>query len=94
MEKHDITREKTRQKIDEVLSEYERLKAEARNAQAERKQEIESNIQELDKREKELRDKYDEMENFGDTTLEELSKAFFTSADAFSDDVNKVKKKI
>ncbi|GAA5023355.1 hypothetical protein GCM10011506_06140 [Marivirga lumbricoides] len=94
MEKHEITKKQSKQKIDEVLSEYEILKAEARNAQAERKKEIEDNIKELDEREKELRAKYDEMEHFGDTTLEELSKAFFTSANAFSDHVNKVKKKI
>lgn len=94
MDKHALTKKQTRQRIDEVLTEYEILKAEARNAQAERKKEIEANIKELDAREKDLRAKYDEMENFGDKTLEEFSKAFFSSADAFSEDVNKVKKKI
>ncbi|MBK6264664.1 hypothetical protein JKA74_06415 [Marivirga sp. S37H4] len=86
-------KEQAKQRVDELLTEFEKLKAKARNAQSERKKEIEDNMRELELAERDLREKYDRMDNFGQTTLEEFSKEFFTSAEAFSNSLESAKRK-
>ncbi len=89
-----IKKEQTKQKLDQILSDFEQLKADARNAQSERKAEIEQNIKELEEREVELRKKYKELESFGETALDEIMNSIFYSAKAFSDDVKNTKEKL
>lgn len=91
---NSLKKEQTRQKIDQILSDFEKLKSEARNAQTERKAEIEENIKQLEGREVELRKKYQELENFGATALDEIMNSIFYSAEAFSDDMKNVKGKL
>lgn len=91
---NSIKKQQTKQKIDQILGDFDKLKAEARSAQSERRAEIEENIKQLEEREFELRKKYEELENFGATALDEIMKSIFSSAEAFSDDVKNVKGKL
>ncbi len=87
-------KEQTKQKIDLILGDFEKLKADARNSQSDRKAEIEENIKKLEEREVELRKKYQEIENFGATALDEIMSSIFYDAEAFSDDVKNTKEKL
>ncbi len=87
-------KEQTKQKLDQILGDFEKLKADARIAQTERKSEIEDNIRKLEEKELELRKKYQELESFGDTALDEIMNSIFYSAEAFSDDVKSTKEKL
>jgi predicted nuclease with TOPRIM domain len=87
-------KEHTKQKLDKILGDFEYLKSEARNTQSDRKAEIEENIKHLEEREAQLRKKYEELESFGETAIEEIMNSIFSSAEAFSDDVKNVKKKL
>ena len=94
MSNSDEIRISSKDKIEKLKAEYEQLKADARNEQSDRKAEIEHSIAELEHLKSDLETKYNQIENFGSTALEEITKAFFTSADAFSDRLNKTKGKI
>lgn len=87
-------KEETKKKIDQILGDFEKLKADARNAQSDRRAEIEANIVEMEKREQDLRKKYEELESFGETALDEIMNSIFYSAEAFSDDVKKTNEKL
>lgn len=81
-------------KMDELYAHYEAVRSSARQLASERKDEIQRHIDELDRAKEDLEAKWDRVQNFGDEAVEELNKAFFSSAEAFSTKVNDVKKKI
>ncbi len=89
-----INKDQAKQKIEALLAEYDQLKADARSSQEERKKEIKENLKELEMAERDLQEKYDRINNFGDTTMEEFSKEFFTSAEAFSNSLKSTKNKM
>lgn len=94
MSNPDEIKNTSKERIEKLKAEYEQLKANARNEQTERKAEIEQSLAELENLKSDLESKYNQLENFGSTALDEITKAFFTSADAFSDTLNKTKGKI
>lgn len=94
MEKFEEFKNSSTEKINELKTEFELLKAEARNSQAERKAEIMENLDKLDKLQRELEEKYTRVENFGDMAAQELSDAFFSSTEAFKDIINQTKDKL
>jgi predicted RNase H-like nuclease (RuvC/YqgF family) len=94
MEKFEEFKNSSTEKINELKTEFEVLKAEARNAQAERKAEIMENLDKLEKLQNDLEDKYSRVENFGDIAAQELSDAFFSSTEAFKDIIQQTKDKL
>lgn len=94
MEKFEEFKNSSVEKINQLKSEFELLKAEARNAQADRKEEISENLEKLEKLQSELEEKYTRVENFGDIAAQELSDAFFSSTEAFKDIINQTKDKL
>ncbi|WP_340152525.1 hypothetical protein [uncultured Marivirga sp.] len=94
MEKFEEFKNSSTKKIKELKTEFEVLKAEARNAQSERKDEIAENLTRLEKLQNELEEKYSRVENFGDIAAQELSDAFFSSTEAFKDIINQTKDKL
>lgn len=83
MGKFDEFKNSSAEKIQELKTEFESLRAKARRAHIDRQEEIKENIEELDKLQNELEEKYSKVENFGDIAAEELSDAFFSSTEAF-----------
>jgi len=94
MDKHEEFKNASTEKIKELKTEFELLRAQARNAQADRKKEIFENLDKLDKLQNELEEKYARVENFGAIAVEELSDAFFSSTEAFKDIINQTKDKL
>ncbi|WKV10835.1 hypothetical protein [Marivirga harenae] len=94
MEKFEEFKNSSTKKIKELKTEFEVLKAEARNAQSERNDEIAENLTRLEKLQNELEEKYSRVENFGDIAAQELSDAFFSSTEAFKDIINQTKDKL
>ena len=91
---HNEFKNSSTEKINELKTESELLKAEARTSQSDRKEEISENIDKLEKLQNELEEKYTRVENFGDIATEELSNAFFSSTEAFKDIINQTKDKL
>ncbi|HET8859716.1 hypothetical protein [Marivirga sp.] len=94
MAKYDEFKNSSKEKINELKSDFEVLKAEARNAQTDRKEEISENLEKLEKLQNELEQKYARVENFGGIAAEELSNAFFSSTEAFKDIIKQTKDKL
>ncbi len=94
MEKFEEFRNSSTEKLNKLKTEFELLKAEARNKQADRKEEISENLERLEKLQDELEEKYTRVENFGDIAAQELSDAFFSSTEAFKDIINQTKDKL
>ena len=94
MEKHEEFKNSSTEKINELKTEFELLKAEARNSQSDRKEEISENLERLEKLQNELEEKYSRVENFGDIAAQELSDAFFSSTEAFKDIIKQTKDKL
>lgn len=94
MEKYEEFKNSSTEKINELKTEFEVLKAEARNAQADRKAEISENLEKLEKLQDELEQKYTRVEKFGDIASQELSDAFFSSTEAFKDIIKQTKDKL
>ena len=91
---HNEFKNSSTEKINELKTEFELLKAEARTSQSDRKEEISENIDKLEKLQNELEEKYTRVENFGDIATEELSNAFFSSTEAFKDIIRETKDKL
>jgi uncharacterized hydantoinase/oxoprolinase family protein len=94
MEKFEEFKNSSVEKINQLKSEFELLKAEARNAQADRKEEIAENLEKLENLQNELEQKYTRVENFGEIATKELSDAFFSSSEAFKDIIKQTKNKL
>jgi predicted RNase H-like nuclease (RuvC/YqgF family) len=94
MERFEEFKNSSTEKIQQLKTEFEVLKAEARNAQADRKQEISENMEKLERLQNELEEKYTRVENFGDIAAQELSDAFFSSTEAFKDIIKQTKDKL
>ena len=91
---HNEFKNSSTEKINELKTEFELLKAEARTSQSDRKEEISENIDKLEKLQNELEEKYTRVENFGDIATQELSDAFFSSTEAFKDIIRETKDKL
>lgn len=91
MGKYDEFKNSSTEKLNKLKTEFERLKAEARNAQADRKVEISDNLEKLEKLQNELEEKYARVENFGDIAAQELSDAFFSSTAGFEKSLKRLK---
>jgi predicted RNase H-like nuclease (RuvC/YqgF family) len=91
---HNEFKNSSTEKINELKTEFELLKAEARTSQSDRKEEISENIEKLEKLQNELEEKYTRVENFGDIATQELSDAFFSSTEAFKDIIRETKDKL
>jgi predicted RNase H-like nuclease (RuvC/YqgF family) len=94
MDKNEEFKNSSSEKIKELKTEFELLKAEARNSQADRKEEISKNLENLEKLQNELEEKYTRVENFGNIAAQELSDAFFSSTEAFKDIIKQTKDKL
>jgi len=81
----------SKKRMEALLAEYEALKSESRKSEREVKDELQDHFDRMDRLKNELEDKYNRIEHFGEIAVEELSDAFFTSAEAFSDSINKTK---
>jgi predicted DNA-binding protein YlxM (UPF0122 family) len=87
----DEFKSSSKKRIEELLAKYEALKSDSRKAESEVKDELQDNFDRMDRLKNELENKYNQIEHFGEIAVEELSDAFFTSAEAFSDSINKTK---
>ncbi|WKK78012.2 hypothetical protein QYS49_13675 [Marivirga salinae] len=94
MGKYDEFKNSSTEKINKLKTEFELLKAEARNSQADRKEEIAKNIEKLEELQNELEEKYTRVENFGDIAAQELSDAFFSSTAGFEKIIRETKDKL
>jgi|GEM_PF-4871970 predicted RNase H-like nuclease (RuvC/YqgF family) len=94
MGKYDEFKNSSTEKINKLKTEFELLKAEARNSQADRKEEIAKNLEKLEELQNELEEKYTRVENFGDIAAQELSDAFFSSTAGFEKIIKETKDKL
>ena len=86
--------ELSQSKMDELYAHYEAVRSSARELASEQQDELKQHMDELETAKADLESKWERVQNFGDEAVEELSKAFFSSAEAFSNKVNDVKSKI
>ncbi|WKK79692.2 hypothetical protein [Marivirga arenosa] len=84
----------SKKRMESLLSDYEALKAQTRSHQQEIQDELQEHIDRMDRLKNELEEKYNRIEHFGEIAVEELSEAFFTSAEAFSESINKTKENL
>lgn len=94
MGKYDEFKNSSTEKINKLKTDFELLKAEARNSQADRKEEIAKNLEKLEELQNELEEKYTRVENFGDIAAQELSDAFFSSTAGFEKIIRETKDKL
>jgi len=87
----DEFKSNSKKRMEELLAKYEALKSESRQTENEVKDELQDHFDRMDRLKNELEDKYNRIDHFGEIAVEELSDAFFTSAEAFSDSIDKTK---
>ena len=88
------SKEISQAKMDELYSHYEAVRSNARQLASEKREEMQQHMDELDDAKADLEAKWERVKNFGDEAVEELNKAFFSSAEAFSKKVDDVKTKM
>jgi len=94
MSTHEELKKSSKQKLEELLARYEEVRVTAKQKASDRQEEFKSYLEDLDKAKAQLEEKWSRVQNFGDETAQELSDAFTSSANAFSESVDDVKSKL
>lgn len=86
MDDREKVRIEAKRKVDKLFDALYEAENEGKTAFQENKEKLQS-------LKNDLQEKYDRLENFGGETMEELTKAFEGSAQAFEESINNIKEK-